>query len=146
MIWQVDGTASEQGLDAASGLVHLRYWSSPKASVGIDVGGSASGRSGLEHLAFDPHVQHSTRLFAAGSASVSDLAPIDTAEVWTRRGLVTYYVLFLVHHSTRAVHIERPHQGLENQLIETTPPTGSGDRIVEHERLGGLLRSYERAA
>jgi len=28
-----------------------------------------------------------------------------TAEVWTARGLVTHYVLFVVHHATRAVHI-----------------------------------------
>ena len=35
------------------------------------------------------------------------IAGIDffTVEVWTKRGLVTHYVLFLVHHATRAVHI-----------------------------------------
>jgi putative transposase len=35
------------------------------------------------------------------------IAGIDffTVEVWTTRGLVTHYVLFLVHHATRAVHI-----------------------------------------
>jgi transposase InsO family protein len=27
-----------------------------------------------------------------------------TVEVWTPRGLVTHYVLFVIHHSTRAVH------------------------------------------
>ncbi|MCH7705347.1 MAG: helix-turn-helix domain-containing protein [Planctomycetes bacterium] len=27
-----------------------------------------------------------------------------TVEVWTSRGLVTHYVLFVIHHSTRAVH------------------------------------------
>ncbi|HEX5054735.1 MAG TPA: integrase core domain-containing protein [Planctomycetota bacterium] len=35
------------------------------------------------------------------------IAAIDffTAEVWTARGLVTHYVLFVVHHATRAVQI-----------------------------------------
>jgi len=43
-------------------------------------------------------------------------------------------------------HLERPHQGLGNLLL--TPragPSGSGD-VVADERLGGLLRSYRRAA
>ena len=42
---------------------------------------------------------------------------------------------------------ERPHQGLGNELVEpnawSTPGTGE---IVEHERLGGLLRCYRRVA
>ena len=44
-------------------------------------------------------------------------------------------------------HQDRPHQGLGNNLIAPEPdddsPTG---QIVESERLGGLLRSYRRAA
>ena len=44
-------------------------------------------------------------------------------------------------------HQERPHQGLGNELIAPEPsddsPTGE---VVESERLGGLLRSYHRAA
>ena len=44
-------------------------------------------------------------------------------------------------------HTERPHQGLGNELIESPAPTpASGDRVVERERLGGLLRTYQRAA
>jgi hypothetical protein len=44
---------------------------------------------------------------------------------------------------------ERPHQGLGNELIER--PTGGAvpvecGRVVESERLGGLLRSYRRVA
>ena len=49
---------------------------------------------------------------------------------------------YLVHY-----HEERPHQGLSNQLIvplERPPDTGSP--IEATERLGGLLRSYRRAA
>ena len=44
-------------------------------------------------------------------------------------------------------HQERPHQGLGNDLIAPTPATGSiTGNVVETERLGGLLRSYRRAA
>ncbi len=42
-------------------------------------------------------------------------------------------------------HAERPHQGLGNELIEGEPAPGDGDVIV-NQRLGGLLRSYSRAA
>ncbi len=39
------------------------------------------------------------------------------------------------------------HQGLGNDLIAPTPATGSiTGNVVETERLGGLLRSYRRAA
>jgi putative transposase len=44
-------------------------------------------------------------------------------------------------------HVERNHQGLDNQLIEK--PTGVVDMnfaVVRHERLGGVLNDYERRA
>jgi len=41
-------------------------------------------------------------------------------------------------------HTERPHQGLDNEIIEP-PPQGEGE-IICQERLGGLLKSYRRAA
>jgi putative transposase len=42
-------------------------------------------------------------------------------------------------------HIERPHQGLGNELI--TPANDHGTGAIEcHERLGGLLKSYYRRA
>jgi putative transposase len=41
-------------------------------------------------------------------------------------------------------HHERPHQGLNNNMIEP-PPQGSGE-IICRERIGGLLKSYRRAA
>ena len=44
-------------------------------------------------------------------------------------------------------HLDRPDQGLSNELItpmpSDAPTTGN---VVMHERLGGLLRSYHRAA
>ena len=47
---------------------------------------------------------------------------------------------YVAHH-----HNERPHQGLGNELIDGEPPNGVGG-VVVHERLGGLLNSYHRAA
>ncbi len=46
---------------------------------------------------------------------------------------------FVIHY-----HTERPHQGIGNNIIDPQPQ-GDGE-IVCHERLGGLLKSYRRAA
>jgi putative transposase len=46
-------------------------------------------------------------------------------------------------------HFERPHQGKGNQLLfpsPVPPPSRHADRIKCHERLGGLLKFYQRAA
>jgi hypothetical protein len=43
-------------------------------------------------------------------------------------------------------HLERNHQGIENELIEGAPATCTVGRIRRHPRLGGLLSYYERAA
>jgi transposase InsO family protein len=49
---------------------------------------------------------------------------------------------FLFHY-----HTERPHQGLGNKLIEPTEHSQDVSKKIEAtERLGGLLRSYRRAA
>jgi len=49
---------------------------------------------------------------------------------------------FMTHY-----HRERNHQGLENELIETSPTLeGGGRRIYRRPRLGGLLNYYVRAA
>ena len=48
---------------------------------------------------------------------------------------------------TEHYHLERNHQGLENQLIERRSRNSPGDGPVEcRERLGGMLRYYRRAA
>jgi transposase InsO family protein len=47
----------------------------------------------------------------------------------------------------RHYHVERNHQGLENELIESAPsPANTNGRIERRERLGGLLNFYTRAA
>ena len=58
------------------------------------------------------------------------------------RSLIRAVKQYLIHY-----HTERNHQGLANQLIQLPdklPDTNAS--IVEQERLGGLLRSYHRAA
>jgi hypothetical protein len=51
------------------------------------------------------------------------------------REFVTYY------------HTERNHQGLGNRLIRPHPPEASNQGvIVRHQRLGGMLNYYYRAA
>jgi transposase InsO family protein len=47
----------------------------------------------------------SWRTFLRSHADVIAGADFFTAEVWTRQGLVTHFVLFVVHHATRAAHI-----------------------------------------
>jgi len=42
-------------------------------------------------------------------------------------------------------HVERPHQGLGNQVIEANREPGTGP-VACTERLGGILKSYRRAA
>ena len=49
---------------------------------------------------------------------------------------------YLIHY-----HQERNHQGLGNQLVVPLErPPNTDKAIIETERLGGLLRSYRRAA
>jgi len=79
-----------------------------------------------------------------------------TVEVMTLGGLVRHHVLFVIEQCTRRVEIagivpepdgERNHQGLGNELIAGAESVGQTEgEIVCHERLGGLLRYYHRAA
>jgi len=43
-------------------------------------------------------------------------------------------------------HEERNHQGLGNALIMPSSPTKSDGKVVNRERLGGLLGFYHREA
>lgn len=48
---------------------------------------------------------------------------------------------------TEHYHLERNHQGLDNQLIEKTKGVvDMNSAVVRHERLGGVLNYYERRA
>jgi transposase InsO family protein len=54
------------------------------------------------------------RSFLKTHASTIFAADFFTTEVWTLRGLVTHYTLFVIHHSTRRIHI-----------VATTPNPGA---------------------
>ena len=41
---------------------------------------------------------------------------------------------------------ERPHQGVGNQPLSDRPPPDMDTEVEVHERLGGMLMSYRRAA
>ena len=48
---------------------------------------------------------------------------------------------------TEYYHLERNHQGLDNELIEKPDNEPDMEGAVEcHERLGGVLNHYRRAA
>ena len=71
-----------------------------------------------------------------------------------KRECLSKLILFGEEHLRRVLsefvehyHAERPHQGIDNKLIARTndePP--NGNKVVVDKRLGGLLRSYRRAA
>jgi hypothetical protein len=51
---------------------------------------------------------------------------------------------YIIEEYVKRYHQERPHQGIDNNIIEP-PPQGRGE-IMCDERLGELLKSYRRAA
>ena len=59
----------------------------------------------LNGLPPTPERPTSWRTFVKSHAHVMTAADFFTVEVWTARGLITHYVLFLIDHATRAVHI-----------------------------------------
>ena len=54
------------------------------------------------------------------------------------------HLRYVINEYMEHYHTERPHQGIGNNIIQP-PPVGKGE-IVCQERLGGLLKSYRRAA
>ena len=65
-----------------------------------------------------------------------------TTEVWTKAGLITYYVLFFIHVASRRVHIA----GNVILFPEEDVNTARAGPVQCRERLGGLLRFYYRGA
>ena len=55
------------------------------------------------------------------------------------------HLRYVVNEYMEHYHTERPHQGIGNNIIEPLPQPKDG-KIVCQERLGGLLKSYRRAA
>jgi transposase InsO family protein len=55
------------------------------------------------------------------------------------------HIRWVIGEYMKHYHLERNHQGLGNELIESPGETGRG-RVACRERLGGLLRYYYRQA
>ena len=55
------------------------------------------------------------------------------------------HLRYVINEYMEHYHTERPHQGIDNTIIEPLPQPKDG-KIVCQERLGGLLKSYRRAA
>jgi hypothetical protein len=55
------------------------------------------------------------------------------------------HLRYVINEYLEHYHTERPHQGIGNNIIEPPPMVGQG-KIVCQKRLGGLLKSYRRAA
>jgi len=55
------------------------------------------------------------------------------------------HLRYVISEYMKFYHHERPHQGIGNNIIDPLPQPKDG-KIVCQERLGGLLKSYRRAA
>ena len=63
-------------------------------------------------------------------------------EAWESSIYATRWKQYTEHY-----HVERNHQGLDNQLIEERHGVVDINSSIErHERLGGILNDYERRA
>jgi hypothetical protein len=64
-------------------------------------------RQGVEGRGFPPSPERPTswRTFLKAHAGVIAATDFFTVDVWTVRGLVTHYVLFVIHHASRLVEI-----------------------------------------
>jgi len=58
--------------------------------------------------------------------------------------------MIILYRAVEHFHQERPHQGLDNKLIMRGKPPDEemplAQQIECHQRLGGLLKHYERRA
>jgi len=95
----------------------------------------ASGVKPIKTLPMAPHLNPIVERFVRSIKSEC----LDRMLIFGERHLEYVIREYMEHY-----HTERPHQGLDNEIIEL-PPQGDGE-IVCRERLGGLLRYYGRAA
>ncbi|MHC4549909.1 MAG: helix-turn-helix domain-containing protein [Planctomycetota bacterium] len=90
--------------------------------------------------------------FIASHRDVLAAADLFTTEVWTLRGLVTYYVLFFLDLASRKVHVAgltpHPHQGWMKQIARNVTMEGWGFlanfRFLIHDRDGKFCPAFRR--
>jgi hypothetical protein len=101
----------------------------------------------------------SWRTFVRSHAHLVAAADFFTTEVWTARGLVTYFTLFVIDVATRRVYIAgtttNPNSDWMEQIARNLTDCEDGflngkhqsDGAIEaQELLGGLLKYYHRRA
>jgi putative transposase len=87
-------------------------------------------------IAPSPNRPTSWKTFLKSHADVIAAADFFTVDVWTKRGLVTHYVLFVIHHATRAVEIAG---------ITTNPDGNFMARVARNltDNVDGFLRNMK---
>jgi hypothetical protein len=100
-------------------------------------------------LTNDDRRKLAARAYRLGRAALREVATIVTPDTLLRWRLIPLGE----RHHRRAVaefvahyHRERNHQGLDNELIDGEPTKERVSRVRRHQRLGGLLNYYARAA
>lgn len=79
------GTAATPYWALGGGTAALQYHASESTTVSLEVGGSFSRRSSLDHLVLDSLPQDNTLVFGMARLVMKNLAPvIDSFEVWER--------------------------------------------------------------
>src|SRR5690606_27786874 len=83
-----------------------------------------------------PNRPTSWKTFLKSHADVSAASDFFTVDVWTKRGLVTHYVLFVIHHATRAVEIAG---------VTTNPDGNFMARVARNltDNVDGFLRNIK---
>ena len=82
----------------------------------------------------------SWRTFVKAHADVIAASDFFTTEVWTARGLVTHYVLFVIHHATRVVHTRPSHAGVRWVPAAGVTTNPAGDFMAQAARNLTTLR------
>ena len=90
--------------------------------------------------------------FIASHRDVLAAADFFTTEVWTLKGLVTYYVLFFIDLASRKVHVAgltpHPHQEWMKQIARNVTMADwgflSGARFLIHDRDGKFCPAFRR--
>ena len=67
------------------GTAFVQYAATPTTTINLELGGSFSRRSSLDHLVLDSLAQDTTQIFGAARLVMRELAPhVDSLEVWER--------------------------------------------------------------
>jgi len=79
------GSAATPAWAVGGGSAFVQYAATPTTTINLELGGSFSRRSSLDHLVLDSLPQDNTQVFGAARVIMKELAPhVDSLEVWER--------------------------------------------------------------